>query len=340
MKRVFSLLAALLFWGFISGQVLPQESNHSSSEDLNKGEVPLSGFVPGDSATLISPEKYASVISRFETETLGLAADLDSLKTNQIKLQNQIQVLEAKVKSERENNPTALNVFENAKLNNILSDLQQKLEANSKIEKTYQQTRSNFEQKALSLLSLYNDWIDANLASASNAASISLDERLNLLVQVVKKRAKIKYLLQSYRTSEESVPVFNPADFKELDTQDRESKQLAMDLLRDRKKTLEDRLDRLALEVDEIKNEIKLQGKMQDFLEDIQRMNEDSSFPRGSLKRNDLQSYMGKNSTNGLEGRLAELGKEIYQDRQSLTQMDSSIVRLEGGVGEKKGGRP
>jgi predicted nucleic acid-binding Zn-ribbon protein len=115
---------------------------------------------------------------------------------------------------------------------------------------------------------------------------------------------------------------------------------LALDLLRDREKNISDRLDRLSLEQEEIRNEIKLQGKMQDFLGDIQRMNEDSSFPRGSLRRNDLQSYMGKNSRNSLEGRLAELGREILKGRQSLVRINSAITRLEGAVGENRGGRP
>jgi hypothetical protein len=296
--------------------------------------------IQAGSATLLSPDQFASVMTRFEKETLAQVEKLDSTRNSQDKLQTQIQFLESKAKNLRGNSRTSLNVFEDAKLKACLSDLQQKLEENSKLEKQYQQARTEFEQKALSLLSLYNDWIDANLVPPPDPSPASLDERLNALVWVAKKRAKLQYLLRNYRSSDEREPAFKASDFKGLDPRDREGRQLALDLLRDRKKTLGDHLDRLALEQEEIRNEIKLQGKMQDFLEDIQKMNEDSSFPRGSMKRNDLQSYMGKSSRNSLEGRLAQLEVEIAQGRQSLSQMDSSINRLEGGVRDKKGGRP
>ena len=325
MIRAVWALGFLAFWAGIPGGVLSQESSLS----------PAAG-----PSSLLALDQYAPIVERFEKETLAQVEKLGTIQGGQEKLQIQIQTLETKVKTLRGNSSTSLNVFETAKLKSCLGDLQQKLEANALLEKQYQQTRTEFEQKALSLLSIYNDWIDATLASPPNDSTVSLDDRLNALALVAKKRSKLQYLLRIYHSSDEKEPAFNPSDFRGLDPHDREGRRLAMDLLRDRKKTIGDRIDRLSLEEDEIKNEIKLQGKMQDFLEDIQRMNEDSSFPRGSLRRNDIQSYMGKNSKTSLEGRLRELEKQISMDRQMMAQINSSISRLEGTEGNQKGGRP
>jgi hypothetical protein len=325
MIRGIWTLGILAFWAWIPGWALSQD---------------MSSAPAGESVTLLAPDQYATLMARFEKETLVEVVKLESIKTGQEKLQSQIQNLEAKVQILRSNNRISLNVFEDAKLKSCLGDLQEKLEENSQLEKQFQQARGEFEQKALSLLSFYNDWIDANMVPPSNPSPASLDERLNALILVAKKRAKLQYLLENYHSSEEKEPFFKSSDFNNLDPHDMEGRRLAMELLRDRKKTLGDRVDRLSLEEDEVRNEIKLQSKMRDFLEDIQRMNEDSSFPRGSLRRNDLQSYMGKNSHNTLEGRLAALEKEILQGRQMMVQINSSITRLEGAPDTKKGDRP
>jgi hypothetical protein len=283
---------------------------------------------------------YAPVTARFETETMALVAEMESIRNRQSKTQYQIQTIQLKAKVLRDKNRSSLNMFEEAKLKGCLNELQEKLEENSNLEKKYSQDRTEFEQKALSLLSFYNDWIDANLSVSSAGSTSNLDDRLNALVRIVRKRGQIQDLLRHYGYPEEKEPKFKPADFTSLDPNDEVGRRIAMDLLKDREKYINDHLERLALEEEEIRNEIKLQSKLQDFLEDIQRMNEDSSFPKGSLRRNDLQNYMGPASRNGLDGRLAELEKERLREQQILNQMNSSISRLESRMGEKKGVLP
>ncbi len=294
-----------------------------------------------ESTTLFAdPGAYGPVMDRFESETRAQVEKLNSIKLIQEKMQVQIQILESKAQTLRDRNRSSLNVFEDAKLKGTLGELQQKLAENSRLEKQYQVYRNDFEQKALSLIAFYNDWIEANLTPPKNPSPSALDERLMGLIRVVKKRTILQDLLRHYGTPEEKEPKYKTTDFKGLDPSDEEGKRMAMDLLRDRKKNISDRLDRLSLEEDEIKNEIKLQGKLQDFMEDIQRMNEDSSFPRGSLRRNDIQGYFGDKSRNVLGERLSQLEKEIGIDQQILAQMNASIARLESGAGEKRGDRP
>lgn len=290
-----------------------------------------------ESTTLFAdPGAYGPVMDRFESETRAQVEKLNSIKLIQEKMQVQIQILESKAQTLRDRNRSSLNVFEDAKLKGTLGELQQKLAENSRLEKQYQVYRNDFEQKALSLIAFYNDWIEANLTPPKNPSPSALDERLMGLIRVVKKRTILQDLLRHYGTPEEKEPKYKTTDFKGLDPSDEEGKRMAMDLLRDRKKNISDRLDRLSLEEDEIKNEIKLQGKLQDFMEDIQRMNEDSSFPRGSLRRNDIQGYFGDKSRNVLGERLSQLEKEIGIDQQILAQMNASIARLESGAGEKE----
>jgi hypothetical protein len=61
---------------------------------------------------------------------------------------------------------------------------------------------------------------------------------------------------------------------------------------------------------------------MQDFLEDIQKMNADSNFPQGNLKSGDLESLVGGSQKNKLAVHLSELRQKIKRGQASLVQMN------------------
>lgn len=344
--RLWTLIL-LALWGIFPGSVYSQGIRGGAPTPTIEVLVP--SFITRDkeysqsSGVFPTPgvmELYAPVTARFESETMALVGLMDSIRAKQAVFKNQILSLQSKAQTLRDNKRSSLNVFEEAKLKACLNELQQKLEENSNLEKKYSQTRTEFEQKALSLLSFYNDWIDTNLSIPSTLSTTNVDERLNILVHIIRKRGQVQDLLSRYGYPEEKAPKFKSNEFTGIDPSDEEGRRMALDLLKDRKKNLNDHLDRISLREEELHNEIKLQAKLQDFLEDIQKMNEDSSFPKGSLRRNDLQNFMGPASRNGLEGRLAQLEDEKSREQQVLNLMNSSIDRLESRMGEKKGVRP
>ena len=108
-------------------------------------------------------------------------------------------------------------------------------------------------------------------------------------------------------------------------TNDREGLQLTLDLIRDRKKDLEEQLEKWSIEQDEVKNELKLQGKMQEFLDGIRRMNEDSDFPSGNLKKSNLGNATGGKQRNKLEAHLNELQDLIEHGQASMADYQMTV---------------
>ncbi|HEY5038494.1 MAG TPA: hypothetical protein VIJ93_05415, partial [bacterium] len=225
-------------------------------------------------------------------------------------------------------------------LKGLLNDLKEKLQENSTFQRQWDEKRKEFEQKALSLTTLYNDRIELDLETTdSSLGTTRLNSEINELASLIQKRNQTQQLLKEYEITsdqEKTVPIVS---LNFLKTNDRENLQLALDLLRDRKKEMEENLEKWSLQVDEINNELKLHEKMQEFLGDIQRINEDSAFPRGNLKRDDLEGAAGQNQKTKLENRLVEIRSKINDGQRRLAQVEQLMYRIEHQIASLNAGK-
>lgn len=293
--------------------------------------------LPANSSVTLSETQWPAVLSQFEDSVLSASQWLQIKKAEEAKLQLAINGLEEKVaglRKQERGNPNVINEF---RLKGLLNELRDKLEQNSSLQRQWEENEKDFEQKALSLTALYNDRIQVELESSSEDAK-SLDSKLTRLALLVQKRNQTESLLKQYQKKDSGGALPPVTAFETFQTGDRESLQLTLDLFHDRHKELEERLEKLGLEQEEVKNELKLQGKMQEFVQDIQRLNEDSNFPRTSLKRDDLEEMVGKNQKSKLDSRLQELQMESDRDQKTLAQLDQLIDRVRRRLDSLKAG--
>jgi hypothetical protein len=283
-----------------------------------------------NSGVTLSNQQWQSVLSEFEVSVFSLSQWLEKSQTEKKKIQENISDLEEKIASLRKGDAGGSNVFDEIRLKNLLEELKEKLEKNSALQHQWDDKQKEFEQKALSLTALYNDRIEMELENTDSNQGVSqIDGKLTGLTVLIQKRTQVQTLLKEYAKKRDSEKLLSVASFKSFKTNDRESLQMTLDLFQDRKKDLEEQLEKWSLEMEEVKNELKLQGKMQDFLEDISRINEDSDFPQGGLKRHDLEGIVGKTQKNKLESRLAELQAKISRGQTTLLQINQLTSRVE-----------
>ncbi|SRR5258708_4816986 len=297
---------------------------------------PLFGFAETqtppalNSGVTLSSQQWKSVLAEFEASVFSLSQWLEKSQAEKKKNQDDISTLEQKLASLRKEDADGSNVFNEIRLKGLLGELKEKLEKNSTLQHQWDDKQKEFEQKALSLTALYNDRIEAELENTEpNQGANQIDEKLGGLTLLIQKRNQTQALLKEYAKKRDNEKLLSVASFKSFKTDDRESLQLTLDLFRDRKKDLEDQVEKWSLELEEVKNELKLQGKMQDFLEDIRQINEDSDFPQGGLKRRDLESVAGKGQKNKLESRLAELQEKIGRGQKTLIQITQLMARVD-----------
>lgn len=273
--------------------------------------------------------KWKELLAQFEESVSTLSTWLEKTQAEKKQLQSDIEKLEEKTAALRRKTKNNSNVFDEIKLKGLLNDLKKELERNSALQHQWDDKQKEFEQKALSLLALYNDRIEAELASDPAADAARLDQKLSDLNVQVQKRNQVRVLLKQYQRKNDNAQSLPVASFQSLKTNDRESLQLTLDLLRDRKKEMEEQIEKCSLEEEEVKNELKLQGKMQEFLEDIHRINVDSDHPHGASKRNDLEGMVGKSQKNKLESRLAALREKAARAQQTLAQIAQLTLRIQ-----------
>jgi hypothetical protein len=293
------------------------------------------------SGVSLTDSQWKNVVAQFEASVLSLSHWLSDTRTKMKGLQDEIQKLEDKTARLRGKERDGEGVFDEFRLKGLLNDLKDKLERNSDLQHDWDEKQKEFEQKALSLISLYNDRIGADLEAGGSASQPSqLNFKLDELTLLIQKRNQVQFLLKQYQTKNNGENSPDLSSFGGLRANDRESLLLTLDLVRDRKKSVEEQIEKWSIEEDEVKNELKLQGKMQEFLEDIQRENEDSNFPHSSLKRNDLSDMAGEKERRRLEVRLDDLHQMSARGQASLTQlnqfMDKVQKRLDALGGEKK----
>ncbi len=283
-----------------------------------------------DSGVSLTDTQWKSVVAQFEGSVLALSQWLSDTQMKMKGLRDDIRKLELKSAQLREETRDGGGVFDDFRLKGLLNDLKGKLENNSDLQHQWDGKQKEFEQKALSLIALYNDRIAEDLETGEpSAPPFLLNFKLDELTLLIQKRNRIQALLQQYRekNSLENPPL--PASFGAPPAGDREGLLLTLDLIRDRKKSLEDQIEKWSIEEEEVKNELKLQGKMQEFLEDIQRDNEDSSFPHNSLKRNDLNDMAGDKERQRLEARLGALRQMSARGQASLGQLDQFMDKVQ-----------
>ncbi len=298
--------------------------------------LPILGFAaplntpPASSGVSLSHQQWKSVLSEFEVSVFSLSQWLEKSQIEKKKIQQNISDLEEKLASLRKEDPDGSNVINEIRIKGVLDELKEKLEKNSGLQHQWDDKQKEFEQKALSLTALYNDRIEMELENTETNQGVGqIDGKLTDLTVLIKKRTQVQTLLKEYTKKGDSEKLLSVASLKSFKTNDRESLQLTLDLFRDRKKDLEEQLEKWSLETEEAKNELKLQGKMQDFLEDIRHINEDSDFPQGGLKRHDLEGIVGKTQKNKLEAKLLELQNKISRGQVTLVQITQLMLRAE-----------
>ncbi|HTC20956.1 MAG TPA: hypothetical protein VK859_08920, partial [bacterium] len=178
------------------------------------------------------------------------------------------------------------------------------------------------------------------LQSGSGSSDPSaLQLKLDALGLLIEKRNRLQALIKKYQKTTNDAEPLPVLSLNLIKTNDREGLQLTMDLIRDRKKDLEEQLEKWSIEQDEVKNELKLQGKMQEFLDGIRRMNEDSDFPSGNLKKNSLGNATGDKQRSKLEVHLNELQAAIERGQASMSEMDQLMVKVQNQLEALGGGK-
>jgi hypothetical protein len=314
---------AIIFITFLGGLMPPP---------LLFSQATFDKSLKSTSGVELSEQQWKIVLIQFEDSVLSLSKWLEKNQQESKKLQIEIGVLERKTESLRSATGKNINVIDEIRLKNILNELKEKLEKNSTLQREWDVKQKDFEQKSLSLLALYNDRIKTELESPDNASEpAGLDSKLNRLADLLQKRNLVQNLLKQYQKKNSDEKLLPVTSLSSLETDDRERLQLTMDLFQDSKREIEDGLEKLSLEEDEIKNELNLQGKMQDFLEDVHRVNEDSDLSNGSLKQNELEGMVGINKKEKLEKRLEDVDNKINRDQKTLGQ----ITRFMDGIQKK-----
>jgi hypothetical protein len=275
----------------------------------------------------LSESQWETARAQFEESVLGLSEWLDSIQEKRKELQAEIQSLEKKATDLRKDTEKGTNVIGEIRLKRLLNDLKERLQQDSGLLHQADDKQREFEQKALSLVMLYNEKIGKVLETGENHSdTVSMDAKLKNLSELIEKRNKIQVLMKKHEKREAAGNKEPMAALGSLKAKDRENLELALILLKDRTREAQEYLDKCLLEQEEAKNELKLQSKMQEFLTDIQRMNEDSEFPKESRRRNDFGGNAGKKK---LEKRLGELQTMIQESQTTSAQLEELMRRVQ-----------
>ena len=278
----------------------------------------------------LSDSQWESAVTHFESSIPLLISLLEKEQSHLKELQADIGKLEQKTAMIRQSSPSGSNVFDEIRLKGLLNELKGKLEENSNLQKEWEGKQKEFEQQALSLVALYNDKIEKELETpGTSAGEPGLNSKVNYLASLIAKRNRIQTQLSKYQKKPEEEAFQSVGAISNLKHRDKESLQLTLDLCKDRKKDLEEQIERWSLEMEDIRNELKLQGKMQEFLEDIHQLNEDSDAPRGGIKDSDMESVVGKRKRNKLEARLTELQMKFERGQRTISQINSLMTNVQ-----------
>ncbi len=284
------------------------------------------GARPDDSAVPVSQAQTQTAFEDLEKEVWNTRLDLAASQEEIQKLRGTIAGLQEKLsllRRESGNNP---GVFQVLRQKMLLSELEPHLERMALLERERKRKKADFSQKALSLLALYNRRIEAELNPLD--ARVPLMEKIHRLQVLGQKRSHLLNLLDDL--SGQTVPGKDRAfdDFKGVTVNDPKGRRIVLELLEERRKELLAQSGKLDAQEQEIREQLRLQKKMNDFLMGIERLNESADFPHSSLKRNDLQGVSDKNQTIKLESKLQEIQGIRAATERTRKQVDQFIQRL------------
>jgi len=287
----------------------------------------------------LSAVQWTAVQSRFENDIAVLIAWLEKYETHKNILKLEISDLQNKTSQLRAETREQSNLFKEIRLKELLNELKDKLQEDSTADHDAGLKQKDFEQKCLSLIDLYNSRIEIELESGEvNEAPSQLDSKVNQLSDLARKRNRIQVILKQYRKKEDTEKLAAVGTFSSLKTNDKETLQLTVDLFKDRQKSLQDELEKWNLELDGIRNELKLQGEMKDFLKDIQNMNVDANFPQGNLKQEDVDFLSGGSQKKKLASRLNDVEQKILRGQKLLAQIDQLLAKVQVRLDSLSGG--
>lgn len=264
---------------------------------------------------------------RLEYSFLSAADWLEKNQQERSKLQGSIENLQEKIAYLRRQVGPNPNVIDEMRLKSNLNELQDQLQTDATLQRQQEEKQRQLEQQGTLLVSLYNDQIEAILGSSENQVSASvLDSKLELLTLYVRKRGHVQSLLSRFQSKNPAENLHTFLSSVPPKGNDKESLQLTLDLFHDRKTALEERLTKWSAEEEQVKNELKLQGKMREFMEDFQGMND---LPQTRVKEGELQGLVGKNQKNNLEARLSNVQGRISQGQKTLAQITQMMGRIQ-----------
>jgi hypothetical protein len=297
----------------------------------------LAAGVPTPIAVL-SGTQWEAVLKEFEGSVQTLVQELDRIEADRKKLGEQIQVLEAKISVLRKKAETGANVLDEIRLKGLLNDLKEKLVRNSSLEHRWEVARGELEQKGLSLVALYHSRIEEGIRLGDEGSTGPAGEaKLGAMEELARKRTKVQAILAKYPPKEEAA-LPSLSALETLKKNDRESLQLTLDLLNDRKREITDQLEKWSLEEEEVRNELKLQARMQEFLEDLRRQNQGSGMTGGVPKRDGLEGMAEKSQRSRLGKRLGEIQTRMARAKETLEQIGRLTAKVQSQLEALKGG--
>jgi hypothetical protein len=296
-----------------------------------KGNTALSGA--SESVTL-SGAQWTAVQSRFEKDVAALIAWFETDEKRKKDLRLEISDLQDKTGQLRDETRDQSNLFKEIRLKELLNKLKDKLEENSNLDHEADLKRKEFEEKSLSLIDLYNGRIEFELESGeTNIPPDQLKSKVDRLSDLARQRNRIQVVLDQYGQRDDKEKLGSVGKVFSAKTDDRETLQLTLDLFKDRQKNLQEQMEKWSLEVDSLRNELRLQGEMKDFLKDIQDMNANSNFPQGNLKQEDLEFLSGDSQKKKLFLRLNDVEQKILRGQKLLAQIEQLSAEVQGRLG-------
>lgn len=284
-----------------------------------KGNTALSGASEG---VTLSEAQWTAVQSRFGKDIAALIAWFETYENRKKDLALEISDLQDKTAHLRDETRDQSNLFKEIRLKELLNKLRDKLEENSNSDHEADLKRKEFEEKSLSLIDFYNNRIEFELGSGeANVLPDQLKSKVDQLSDLARQRNRIQVVLDQYGQRDDKEKLGSMGKVFSTKTDDRETLQLTLDLFKDRQKNLQEQIEKWSLELDSLRNELKLQGEMKDFLKDIQDMNANSNFPQGNLKQEDLEFLSGDSQKKKLFLRINEVQQNILRGQKLLAQI-------------------
>jgi hypothetical protein len=284
---------------------------------------------------------FEAMLAKFEREVGASAAALRKMRTERERLAGEVTRLKEETDALHRRLGRTPGVLQEVRLKSLLGELRRRLEAQSEMESRWNASRDEFEEKALSLLTLYNDRIEQEISStAAFLDPAGSEKRLGALVDTTRKRSRLQDLLRLYGEGAGDLPAAGDWDPSTLPpTRDRESLEMTVRLLKDRRREVETRYEQSILREEEILKEIRLQDRMKEFMDDIERVRGDSAFPSGGPLRRDLEWYQGKDQTAQLRDRLLRLRRQREKDQFTLVRLDAYLEQMTHQLKDLRGGR-